>query len=313
MSNDRSWKDRTPGLFLGTWLGLLGVVVVLTVLIAACRPAIRTPGSGSAALLDTSFPPLDIGSTLLSPADGVTLLFVPAGEFRMGSEVGLIDEQPGHTLFLEAYWIDRSEVTNAMYNLCVQSGSCDQPSSTKYFADRSFADHPVAFVSWNDAAAYCSWADRRLPTEAEWEKAATWDPAAERSRTYPWGNDFDCSRGNFDDEIELDRFVVPGGPHCDGYERTSPVGSFPSGLSPYGVQDMAGNVWEWVADGFFETENYYAISPASNPKGPEGSAYRVLRGSSWNLNYGFARSAYRLWFGTHDSYDGMGFRCALSE
>jgi formylglycine-generating enzyme required for sulfatase activity len=243
----------------------------------------------------------------------MTLLLVPAGEFRMGSEIGLTDEQPVHTVFLDAYWIDRSEVTNAMYRLCVQSGSCNQPSSTSYFADLSYSDHPVAFVSWGDATAYCSWADRRLPTEAEWEKAATWDTAAEVSRIYPWGDDFDCSRGNFDDEIQSDSFVVPGGPYCDGHERSSPVGSFPSGVSPYGVQDMAGNVWDWVADGFFETENYYAISPASNPSGPEGSAYRVLRGSSWNLNYGYARSAYRLWFGIYDSYDGMGFRCALSE
>ena len=231
----------------------------------------------------------------------------------MGSEIGMTDEQPVHTVFLDAYWIDRTEVTNAMYTPCVQDGACTQPSSPKYFADPTFADHPVAFVSWSDATAYCTWADRRLPTEAEWEKAATWDRVAKESLIYPWGNDFDCSKGNFDDETQLDRFVVPGGPDCDGLERSSPVGSFPSGVSPYGVHDMAGNVWEWVADGFFETQNYYAISPASNPMGPEGSAYRVLRGSSWNLNYGYARSAYRLWFGIYDSYDGMGFRCALSE
>jgi formylglycine-generating enzyme required for sulfatase activity len=243
----------------------------------------------------------------------MTMLFVPAGEFKMGSEIGLTDEQPVHTVILDAYWIDRTEVTNAMYNLCVRAGACDQPTSTESFADPAFEAHPVAFVSWSDATTYCSWADRRLPTEAEWEKAATWDPPAKESRIFPWGNDFECSRGNFDDETQLDSFVIPGGPHCDGYDRTSPVGSLPSGVSPYGVQDMAGNVWEWVADGFFETENYYAISPASNPRGPEGSAYRVLRGGSWNLNYGYGRSAYRLWFGIDDSYDGMGFRCALSE
>ncbi len=243
----------------------------------------------------------------------MTMLFVPAGEFRMGSEIGLTDEQPVHTVYLDGYWIDQTEVTNAMYRRCVQSDSCNLPSSTEYFDDPSYADHPAVFVSWSNAVGYCSWADRRLPTEAEWEKAAIWDPKVAESRVYPWGNDFECGRGNFDDEIKLDSFVIPGGPDCDGHDRTSPVGSFPSGASPYGALDMAGNVWEWVADGFFETENYYAISPASNPEGPEGSAYRVLRGSSWNLNYGFARSAYRLWFGIYDSYDGMGFRCALSE
>jgi formylglycine-generating enzyme required for sulfatase activity len=243
----------------------------------------------------------------------MAMLFVPSGEFRMGSEIGFIDEQPVHTVFLDAYWIDRTEVTNAMYNLCAQSGACNQPASTKYSADPNFADHPVAFVSWSDATAYCAWAHRRLPTEAEWEKAATWDPVAKESRVYPWGDDLDCSRANFDDELQQDSFVIPGGPHCDGYDISSPVASYPSGVSPYGVHDMAGNVWEWVADGFFETQNYYAISPVSNPKGPERSAYRVLRGGSWNLNYGYGRSAYRLWFGIYDSYDGMGFRCALSE
>jgi formylglycine-generating enzyme required for sulfatase activity len=239
----------------------------------------------------------------------------------MGSEVGLKDEQPMHTVFLDAFWIDQTEVTNAVYSRCVHAGECRQPSVTTYFGDPSYSDHPVVFVSWKDAKAYCSWADRRLPTEAEWEKAASWDPWKNEKRLYPWGDAFDCEKGNFDDETEFDDFVVPGGPECDGHDQTSPVGSYPGGASPYGVLDMGGNAWEWVNDAFIETDpfgklqNYYATSPASNPPGvdPAITGYRVLRGGSWNYNFGLGRAAYRLWFGLDDSYDGMGFRCARSQ
>jgi serine/threonine-protein kinase len=249
------------------------------------------------------------------------LLAVPAGQFLMGSAVGLTDERPVHAVVLDAFWIDQTEVTNSMYSKCVVSGSCEPLSDPRYFDDPSFSTHPVAFISWNDAAAYCSWAERRLPTEAEWEKAATWDPLKKEQRLYPWGNAFDCKRGNFDDETESDSYVVPGGPNCDGYARSSPVGSFPAGASPYGALDMAGNVWEWVHDAFIETDplrgitkNYYENSPAANPQGidPATTDYRLMRGGSWNIDFGFVRSAYRLWLGLDDRYDGVGFRCAAS-
>jgi len=262
-----------------------------------------------------------MGSTFVSLADGTTEVYVPEGDFRMGSEVGLKDEQPVHSVFLDAFWIDQTEITNAMYSRCVHVGECRQPSVTTYSSDPSYSDHPVVFVSWKDAKAYCSWADRRLPTEAEWEKAASWDPWKNEKRLYPWGDAFDCEKGNFDDETEFDDFVVPGGPECDGHDQTSPVGSYPGGASPYGVLDMGGNAWEWVNDAFIETDpfgklqNYYATSPASNPPGvdPAITGYRVLRGGSWNYNFGLGRAAYRLWFGLDDSYDGMGFRCARSQ
>jgi formylglycine-generating enzyme required for sulfatase activity len=291
---------------------MLVAVAVLPIALGACTP-VTNPNLLS--------PTPELGSTLISPADGMTMVFVPAGKFIMGSEIGLTDEQPAHTVFLDAFWIDQTEVTNAMYARCVQSGACKQPSVTTYYSDPNYSDHPVVFVSWNDAKAYCSYADRRLPTEAEWEKAASWDPVKNEKRVYPWGNKFDCTKGNFDDETQLSSYIVPGGPNCDGYNRTSPVGSFPSGASPYGALDMGGNVWEWVNDAFIETDpfsqakNYYAISPASNPPGvdPAITIYRVLRGGSWNYAFGLGRTAYRLWFGLDDSYDGMGFRCVRSE
>lgn len=286
---------------------------------AAVTPTNSTPLS--APLSTLSFTP-SIGASLVSPKDNIVMVFVPAGEFIMGSETGLTDEQPVHTVTLDGFWMDQTEITNAMYSLCVESGTCDQPSATSYYNDPDYADHPVVFVSWEEARTYCSWADRRLPTEAEWEKAASWDPVANEKRVYPWGNDFDCRMGNFDDETQLDSFVIEGGPNCDGYIQTAPVGSFPSGASPYGVLDMGGNVWEWVHDAFIEVDplnasiqNYYAVSPAVNPQGvdPSITPYRVMRGSSWNINFGFGRAAYRLWFGLDDSYDFTGFRCARSE
>ncbi|HSB90030.1 MAG TPA: formylglycine-generating enzyme family protein [Anaerolineales bacterium] len=297
---------------------------------APAHPLWRTPAPWLsvlifAALSSCSRAPMEspagVGSTRSSGRDGVTEVFVPSGTFLMGSEVGLMDEQPAHSVYLDPFWIDRTEATNAMYRRCVEAGACPSPSASTYYDDPSFSDHPVVFVSWTDARTYCQWVGRRLPTEAEWEKAASWDPVTNHHRIYPWGDTFDCSKGNFDDEVRLDDFAVPGGPQCDGYAGSAPVGSYPLGASPYGALDMAGNVWEWVNDAFLETDpyggttqNYYAVSPPSNPPGvdPSTTEYRVLRGGSWNYNIGLGRSAYRLWFGLDDSYDGVGFRCAAS-
>lgn len=249
----------------------------------------------------------------------MTLLYVPAGPFQMGSQIGLTDEFPIHTVTLNAFWIDETETTNAMYSACVQAQACKAPQKTIYYDDPAFAQHPVVYVSWNDAMDYCTWAGRRLPTEAEWEKAAAWNPETRQIQFYPWGDEFECRNSNLDDETQDDAFSVEGGPYCDGFTGSAPVGSYPQGASPYGALDMAGNVWEWIYDGFVETDpyngslTYYAISPPSNPTGPRIAAYHGLRGSSWNLNYGQGRSTYRLWFGPDDRYDGMGFRCALGS
>jgi serine/threonine-protein kinase len=240
----------------------------------------------------------------------------------MGSEIGLTDEQPVHTVYLDAFWLDQTEVTNSQYDQCAEAGACKLPAVTSYYDDPAFAQNPVAFVSWKQAGDYCAWAGRRLPTEAEWEKAATWNPATGEKYIYPWGNEFDCKRGDFDDETALDSTLMPGSTEgCDGFERTAPVGSFPAGVSPYGALDMAGNLWEWVHDAFIEVDpltaslqNYYAVSPASNPQGvdPAITMYRGMRGGSWDWTFGYGRSAYRLWYGLDDSYDNVGFRCAQS-
>jgi formylglycine-generating enzyme required for sulfatase activity len=295
---------------------------ILLNFLTGCTPAVTTPSVPSTVPAET-VAPATLGSTMISPKDNATLVYIPAGEFPMGSENGLTDEQPVHTVQLDAFWLDRTEVTNEMYRKCVDAGKCEEPDNLVYYSDPNFSNHPVVYVSWTNAVQYCSFVDRRLPTEAEWEKAAIWESTTNEKLVYPWGNEYDCSRGNFDDETTLDASVMhDGSVSCDGYELTAPIGSFPAGASPYGALDMGGNVWEWVHDAFLEVDpssatiqNYYAISPPSNPMGvdPAITEYRVMRGGSWNWTFGYGRSAYRLWYGKDDKYDAVGFRCAVSE
>ena len=178
------------------------------------------------------------------------------------------DEFPAHTVSLDAFWIDKLEVTNAMYMLCVQAGVCAPPEDwasdkrASYFNHEAFKDYPVVHVTWEQAASYCAWAERRLPTEAEWERAARGDDF----RNYPWGDERPTERyANFN-------YLVG---------DTSRVGSYAAGISPFGALDMAGNVWEWVAD-LYGIE-YYSISPEYNPTGPVSNTtnLRVIRGGSF--------------------------------
>jgi serine/threonine-protein kinase len=238
------------------------------------------------------------------------MVWVPAGEFTMGSNDGDSDEQPVHTVYLDDYWIDQTEVTNAQYAACVAAGTCAPPGDSSsasrgsYYGNPDYDDYPVIYVSWRDADAYCAWREARLPTEAEWEKAARGNDG----RTYSWGDnsisgelanscDVNCELDWKDANID------------DGYADTSPVGSYPAGASPYGARDMAGNVWEWVADWY---DRYYYNSRAANenPAGPLSGGYRVLRGGGWFNNEWDVRAALRLRSRPDVRYDGSGFRCA---
>jgi formylglycine-generating enzyme required for sulfatase activity len=263
----------------------------------------------------------------VSDIDGMELIYIPAGEFLMGTtkaEYDLLktaeeyfeDELPQHTVYLDAYYIDRTEVSQAQYARCVAAGAC-QPVNWEWcihieddFQPENFDndDQPVVCVDWHQATQYCKWAGRRLPSEAEWEKAAR----GTDGRTYPWGNEFDCRKGNFDDETKIDGYVIQGGTGCDGYERTAPVGSFEEGASPYGALDMAGNVMELTAGWY--GEEYYAESPQNNPQGPSSGSYQVLRGSSW-ITYKLknTRCATRRKNLPVNTYNFSGFRCAVSE
>jgi serine/threonine-protein kinase len=263
------------------------------------------------------------------------MVYVPEGIFTMGSDEGDPDadddEKPQHEVHLDAFWIDRTEVTNAMFARFVDATGHEtdaekkgsswavNPSSQEW-EELAGADwqhpngpstsldgldkHPVVHVSWNDAAAYCQWAGKRLPTEAEWEKAAR----GTDSRIYPWGDTFDGRRLNFCDvNCELG---WADGEWDDGHTRTAPVGSYRDGASPYGELDMAGNVWEWVADWY--AGDYYTTSPDRNPQGPDSGERRVLRGGSWDDYRGRVRAASRSNASPSFSFDIVGFRCARS-
>ena len=240
-------------------------------------------------------------------------ILIPAGEFVMGSPdgEGVDDERPQHMVYLDDYYIDKYEVTNARYQACVDAGACDPPQESSsytrgsYFGNPEYADYPVIKVTWYQAEAFCAWEGRRLPTEAEWEKAAR----GTDGRMYPWGNEFDGSKLNYcDANCEFDHKDAA---HNDGYADTAPVGSYPSGSSPYGVMDMAGNVWEWVNDWY--DGNYYSVSPSAAPPGPETGEYRVLRGGSWSLNDSGVRSADRYFDDPDNWYNNHGFRCVRSQ
>jgi len=220
---------------------------------------------------------------------------VPAGEFLMGREDSSSNEIPVHYVYLDTYEIGKYEVTNQQYLQCVKGGVCSLPRNGKYNTTE-YANHPVVDVSWFDADTFCTWNDRngRLPTEAEWEKAAR----GTDGRTYPWGEGRDNSYVNY----------------LANVGDTAIVGSYPKGVSPYGAYDMAGNVLEWVADWFFST--YYRTYPIdqwpSNPSGPEDGYARVLRGGSWNNRDSNVRSTARYRDDPTFTINSVGFRCARS-
>ena len=236
---------------------------------------------------------------------------IPAGEFIMGCNSGNVwetcqdDEWPTHTVYLDEFYIDETEVTNAQYAQCVAEHGCPAHACTgsrtraSYYCNPEFANYPMVLVDWEEAAAYCAWAGKRLPTEAEWEKAAR---GTDR-RAFPWGNsDPECWKANF---------VADPPTYCVG--DTTEVGSYPYFASPYGALDMAGNVAEWVSDWY--DADYYGVSPYSNPQGPAGEfgapyATKVTRGGQFDFYYGAATTSDRNDEYYHGGWYTVGFRCA---
>jgi len=271
-------------------------------------PATVTPTPSATATEEvaptvTNIPTLALETT---DAKGVEMVLVPEGIFKMGCNRGIGCEGPAHVVILDSYYIDKFEVTNARYLACEFEQHCLQPKNTRYYDDPNYSEDPVVFVDWDMAVNYCAWRGARLPTEAEWEKAARAN-GPEMLR-YPWGNRFYGDLLNFCD-TNCGR-STKNRSYDDGYEDTAPVGMYEGGKSPYGAYDMAGNVIEWVADWY--DRDYYANSPVQNPPGPDSGIYRVLRGGSWYNNLNNVRAFVRTSLSPTVAYNYIGFRCALS-
>jgi len=244
-----------------------------------------------------------VGGPIPSTGD---MVLIPAGEFLMGSEDGDDDEKPVHKIYLDAYYIDKYEVTNAQFSrflnekrnqeeggatwLDIDDEEClIEYRNGRYQPKSGYDNHPVIEVSWYGARAYAKWAGKRLPTEAEWEKAARGGLVGKK---YPWGDSIDSSKANYGGNVG----------------HTTPVGFYPP--NGYGLNDMTGNVWEWVSDWY--DRDYYSSSPHRNPQGPDSGSYRVARGGSWYRSARYLRSARRYYHYPHNAGSLLGFRCAKS-
>nr|MBI3614118.1 SUMF1/EgtB/PvdO family nonheme iron enzyme [Nitrospirota bacterium] len=229
----------------------------------------------------------------ISGSDGAPMVLIPAGEFTMGIHQGEPNERPAHRVSLNAFYIDKYEVTTSLYAQFLEKTKRPPPEYWDKISKLSDENRPVIGVNWHDATDYCQWAGKRLPTEAEWEKAARGGD----ERLFPWGNGAPTRRhANF------------GTRTWNGYAILSPVGELESGVSVFGVHDMAGNVWEWVADWF--DPKFYKNSPSQNPAGPMSGNDRVLRGGSWSSGASGLRSTIRHAFAPSYGLATFGFRCA---
>ena len=284
---------------------IVGAVALISVLAIIFIPGLFGAGDTEKSLISrfgfvqNLFPTenkYSLGDSIVSEIDGMTMVYVPAGDFLMGSAEGEgnDDERPQHLVYLDAFWIDKTEVTNAMYEQCVDSGRCGLPEAKhseevfQYYGNDEYNNYPVINVTWYQAQDYCEWAGRSLPSEAQWEKAARGTDGMK----YPWGNSSPHSNsGNYYQNVG------------DTYR----VGSYPEGASPYGALDMAGNVSEWVADWY----GRYSSGAISNPTGAATGNYKILKGGSWNHYAIHLRSALRTYYLASYANNEIGFRCAL--
>jgi formylglycine-generating enzyme required for sulfatase activity len=279
------------------------LIFLLLISSLGCGPQTARPKSGP-----KSAPPITIPPARTSEEIIANMALIPAGDFYMGCDRSKAKEKcnlvelPLHRVYLNEYYIDRTEVTVSRYAACLAAGACTEPIRTysdthdNYFYDPAYANYPAIFVTWFQARDYCTWAGKRLPTEAEWEKASR---GRGSTRIYPWGNATpSCQTAN----------IKVGRAQCVGDVRE--VGSYPADASLYGVVDMAGNTREWTNDWY--DPGFYRVSPYKNPTGPAEGRYVVMRGGRFDNVWSAARTAARRTIGPNDYGAGIGFRCAVS-
>ncbi len=300
-SRTRRWIDRLPILLL--IFGFATLSFLVNGRVAANRSAAQTAEAASYAQtlevdLAHAEQTLQAATTRINPLDGMVEVYIPAGVFTMGDPVeGSLSDRnsiPQREVYLDAYWIARTPVTNAMYRQCFDAGACPKHPRQQldpHYYDPAFSNHPVVFVNWDFAAQYCQWSGGRLPAEAEWEKAAR----GTDQRIYPWGS--------AEPKPELANVG-------DFHDTTLEVGSLPLGASPFGVLDLGGNVREWVQDWY---KDNYQGDPTDNPTGPEKGEKRVLRGAAWNDPVDYAKVTNRLAHEPNSPGWNRGFRCAYDS
>jgi formylglycine-generating enzyme required for sulfatase activity len=241
-------------------------------------------------------------TTEITDDKGITMRLVPAEEFTIGSDTDSDNRNQEHTVYLDAFYIDIYEVTNAHYPICVTAGVCELPHFTKsdfrasYYVNPECANFPVTYVDWTMARTYCEeWRGARLPIEAEWEEAAR----GTDGRSYPWGEGISCDQTNYDGNSNTASFCVG---------ETSEVGSYEIGQSPYGLYDMAGNVFEWTSS----LPNVYLYDATDGREDLNRGGTRVIRDGAWSEGPDDQRVFYRSWIGPDLSESAIGFRCARS-
>lgn len=292
---------------LPTLAPLITAPPTLTPIVPTPTRLIATAAGPSPTFVPT---PADTPTPLIAPAPTPTpytrlapLVYHPPGTFIMGALPGAdpyaeVWERPPHEVTLSGFWMETTEVSNARYALCVAAGVCSLPLRTSsrtrgdYYGNPAFAEYPMVNVTHAQAAQFCEWAGGRLPTEAEWEYAARFNDG----RLYPWGNEQDLGRGQFG--------------RGEGSD-TEPVTAFPGGASALGVLNLAGNVWEWVADWY--DAGYYAASPKENPTGPTTGKERAARGGAFATDPQFVRNTNRFSLNPERGYTNVGFRCVTTN
>ncbi len=282
----KAWFNRKE--IIIAFLGLVGILFFALISTLPWKDWLTSVPASAQTSISTL--PVNTPTAMAWPVSitqkGAKMVLIPAGTFIMGSERGFDNEKPVHDVTLDAFYMDVYEVNNMLYKACIEAGGCQLSESTGevHYTNSKYVDHPIVFIDWEQAKTYCEWRGARLPTEAEWEYAAR----GTDGRTYPWGEGIDKTFANYNQYVG----------------DTIAVGSYEKGKSPFGIYNMAGNVWEWVSD-------WYDAYPGNTISNSEyGRTYKVVRGGSQYNGEINLHTSFRNWYLASSRVDNLGFRCA---